>query len=81
MWVVARGGLIDARPRMAQPPLPDKPLAERRYITLLLRLLVDGQGGLLMGQVGSLDDAEGGRRTSFRGVDGLVAAVQARLMA
>jgi|RhiMetdeSRZDD1v2_1073273.scaffolds.fasta_scaffold158026_2 hypothetical protein len=66
---------------MAEPPLTDKPLAERRYITLLLRLLVDGQGEPLVGQVGSLDDPEGGTWTSFRGVDGLVAAVQARLMA
>jgi hypothetical protein len=81
MWVVARGQLIDARPCMAEPPLPDKPLAERRYITLLLRLLVDGQGVLVTGQVGSLDDPEGAGWTSFRGVDGLVAAVQARLMA
>jgi len=59
----------------------DRPLAERRYKTLLLRLLVDDRGALVMGRVGSLDDAEGAKWTSFRGVDGLVTAVQKRLTA
>jgi Na+-translocating ferredoxin:NAD+ oxidoreductase RnfG subunit len=53
-------------------------LQDRQDVILLLRLLVDRQGRVIQGEVGSVeDDQDVARWVRFRGPDGLLGAVQA----
>ena len=57
---------------------PPERRADQRYVTLILRLLVDHQRRLVLSEVGGLSqDAACWMR--FRGADGLLGAVQAWL--
>lgn len=56
----------------------DERLQDRQYVILLLRLLVDRQGRVIQGEIGSVeDDQDVARWVRFRGPDGLLGAVQA----
>lgn len=56
------------------PILPEETtVAERRYATLILRLALDKQGGLLYGE---LVDVEDGHPEHFSGWRGLINAVR-----
>ena len=57
---------------------PAERLQDRQYVVLLLRLLVDRQGQIVQGEIGSVEDGQGVTSwVRFRGPDGLLGAVQA----
>jgi hypothetical protein len=59
---------------------PPERLSDQHYVVLLLRLLVDRQGQVVQGEVGSIEDDQTDERwVRFRGADGLLGAVQAVL--
>jgi hypothetical protein len=61
---------------------PPERLADRQYVTLILRLLVDGQGDLVQGEVGALEADQGPETwVRFRGADDLLTAVRSCLRA
>lgn len=67
---------------MAAPVPVDAPpsharLSDRRYVVLVLRLLVDHQDHLIYGEVGGIYEGEAEEHwVSFQGPDGLLDAVQ-----
>lgn len=54
-------------------------LSDSHYAVLILRLLVDKEGQIVHGEVGGTESECEERWVRFRGADGLLAAVQARL--
>jgi hypothetical protein len=55
-------------------------LEDQQYVILLLRLLVDRQGQVVQGEVGSVEDAPDVEHwVRFRGLGGLAGAVHAAL--
>jgi hypothetical protein len=53
---------------------------DRRYVVLLLRLLVDHRGRLIQGEIGSMEDGHDvAHWVCFRGPGGLPGAVEASL--
>jgi hypothetical protein len=66
---------------MSEPPGVER-LSDNRYLVLLLRLLVDGHGRVVHGDVGAFEEEEDKERwIHFHGPDGLLEAVQAWLAA
>ena len=64
---------------MSQEPDGER-LQDRQDVILLLRLLVDKQGQIIQGEIGSVqDDRDIEHWARFRGPDGLLGAVQACL--
>jgi hypothetical protein len=54
----------------------DEQLVQRRYVTVVLRLLVDSEGHVLQGQAGGANKQQWVR---FHGRDGILEAVEASL--
>jgi hypothetical protein len=69
-------GLAPPASLMGTPPTNER-LAERQYITLILRLLLDPAGNLVHGEVGAVEREMDWIR--FTGSDGLQAAIEAWL--
>ena len=64
---------------MANISRPER-LANQRYATLVLRLLVDREGQLVQGEIGGPEgDQDAERWVRFRGAEGLLEAVHAWL--
>jgi hypothetical protein len=77
-WV---GPAVAARSPVSDPPDHER-LSDRRYVVLVLHLLVDRNDQLLYGDVAGIDaGATEERRVRFRGADGLLGAVHAWLAA
>jgi hypothetical protein len=53
-------------------------LADQRYVTLIVRLLLDQRSRLVHGELGGVDEPEQGW-VRFTGADGLAGAVEAWL--
>jgi hypothetical protein len=62
------------------PPSVGERLADQRYVTLIVRLLLDPQSRLVRGEIGGVDEAER-HWIGFTGPDGLTKAVEAWLAA
>ena len=69
-----------AVPRAVDAPTSPARLSDRRYVVLVLRVLVEGQDKVLYGEVGGVDEGEAQERwVQFRNPAGIPGAVQAWL--
>jgi hypothetical protein len=60
---------------MSSPPDVEQ-LSDKRYVVLLLRMLVDRQGQIMHGEVGGVEEQDEERWIHFHGADGLLTAIQ-----